>query len=102
VVFLPELVARLALKQKFSTLPNFFLFSSLGKLTTDNHRKSRGRPPKMHNEINIDNSFNRSSESASDKPKQKKNREVENLINMDFGPGKTPFAVCFWIILSRF
>lgn len=29
-----------------------------------------------------------------DRPKQRKNREVENLINMDFGPGKTPFAVC--------
>jgi hypothetical protein len=27
------------------------------------------------------------------RPRQKKNREVENLINMDFGPGKTPFQV---------
>jgi hypothetical protein len=49
----------------------------------------------VHAEINSDNSFNRSNDSNSDKPKQRKNREVENLINMDFGPGKTPFVVSF-------
>ena len=27
-------------------------------------------------------------------PRSRKNREIDNLLNMDFGPGRTPFIVC--------
>lgn len=70
-------------------------------------RIGRGRPrkvmPSSQNadsdpDFNIKHSASTLSKSLTamdDRPRQKKNREVENLINMDFGPGKTPFDVGF-------
>lgn len=62
-------------------------------------RKSRGRPPKFAQTVETerDSSYDLSEPNTSkDKPRQKKNREVANLINMDFGPGKNPFEVGFF------